>query len=74
MRVSGLDLVRPSHIIYELIWKGKMDVIPNWYYYLIHYIGILNYVDWFGDSVSQVIPNEGIAHDRCPILPTLCSR
>jgi hypothetical protein len=30
-----------------------MDVIPNWYYCLIHSIEILNYVDWFVNSVSD---------------------
>jgi hypothetical protein len=35
--------------------KGRMDVIPSWYYYLIPYIGILDYVDWFVNSVSQVL-------------------
>lgn len=57
MRVSGLDLVRPSHIIHELIGKGRMDVIPSWYYYLKHSIGMQDYVDWFVNSVSQVVPN-----------------
>jgi hypothetical protein len=51
-----------------------MDVIPSWYYYLIPYIVIQNYVDWFVNSVSQVLPTEIIANDRCPILSAVYSR
>jgi len=51
-----------------------MDVIPNWYHSLIPYIEILDYVDWFVNSVSQVLPDRFIANDRCPILSTVYSR
>ena len=71
MRVSGLDLVR-SFLGDAANRNGRMDVIPNWYHYSIHYIRMLDYVDWFRNSVSQVFPNAITANGRCPILPTLC--
>jgi len=52
MSVSGLDLVRPCSCDVA-DGKGRMDAIPNWYYYSIHYIRMLDYVDWFGNSVSD---------------------
>jgi hypothetical protein len=54
MRVFGLDLVSPCTCDVAN-GEGRMDVIPSWYYYLIPYIVIQNCVDWFVNSVSQVL-------------------
>jgi hypothetical protein len=73
MRVFGLDLVCPC---FDDVTngEGRMDVIRNWCYSLIHYIVILNYVDWSINSVSQVLPGEIVSNDRCPILSTVHPR
>jgi hypothetical protein len=68
--------VRPctSSLMTVLMEKGRMDVIPSWYHSLIPYIGILDYVDWFVNSVSQVLQNDLMPNDRCPILSSVYSR